>query len=166
MFSTSQALERPPVNNFELLNAFFEYIAEGNSQASFINKYNASKPNDIAPLTLGLLRRMIVEEKQFCTDFELAKRFSADSAVDQIIDIADSASSPLGVMVAKLRIDARMVVAAKYHHGAYGSKSQDTNTIDDQRQEENIESPALQFDIQSVPSGHFVTRESAKEYSK
>lgn len=151
-------LDDEPLNKTQLatldqatLSMFFDWIAEGKTQKSFVEGYNSALPEGIAPLNLGHLRRMIVKGGADTFDnYQIAKAFHADSLVDELLPIADGVNSLLDVAVAGVKISTRKWIAEKYNNKSYGAK------VEQQHSLAPGSAPLSQIIVQSVPHGHFL----------
>lgn len=133
------------------LSSFFDWVAEGKTQKSFVEQYNTSRPSGIAAMTLGRIRRMIMEGGAETFDYyQIAKAFHADSLVDEMLPIADDVNSLLDVAVANVKISTRKWIAEKYNNKSYGAK------VEQQHSLAPGSAPLSQIIVQAVPPGHFL----------
>lgn len=103
--------------NQDIGDAICEWLAQGKSLKSWLD----STENTIAISARVVYRWVRIEEK-FAEAYARAKEDRADTLVDEILEIADSAEGSTEVREATLQIETRKWIAEKMRPAHYGNR--------------------------------------------
>lgn len=106
---------RPSMYSEELADAICALISEGKSLRSICGREDM-------PCRLTVFR-WLREYQGFCDQYAHARDAAADWYAEEIIEIADTAVDKEDAPAKKLRVDARMWVAAKLKPRVYGTNT-------------------------------------------